>query len=42
MSNKKTTIWREDPHGDKEDTRPVEVRKKPDFSMNWSALKEVV
>ena len=36
-------IVRKDPHGDKEDTRPVEKRKKkPDFSMEWKRLKRVI
>lgn len=42
MSKKKLHVWREDPHGDKEDTRPVEIRKKPNFSMNWSKLEELI
>ena len=42
MSKKKLHVWRDDPHGDKEDTRPVEIRKKPDFSMKWTKLKELI
>lgn len=36
---KKNCIWREDPHGDKEDTRPVELRKKPRLSLTWEQAK---
>lgn len=40
---RKLHICREDPHGDKEDTRPVELRKKkPDFSMEWNKLKRLI
>ena len=42
MPKKKLHVWREDPHGDKEDNRPVEIRKKPDFSMKWTKLKELL
>jgi len=39
---KKKIIWREDPHGDKEDTRPIELRKKPNISIYWKKLKEIL
>ena len=42
MSKKKLHVWREDPHGDNEDTRPIERRKKPRFSMDWNKLKEIL
>lgn len=40
---KKTShVCKEDPHGDKEDTRPVELRKKPSISVEWKKLKEML
>jgi hypothetical protein len=32
-------VYREDPHGDKEDIRPVEKRKKPRFEIDWEKLR---
>lgn len=34
-------VCREDPYGDIEDTRPVELRKKPRISIRWKKLKEI-
>lgn len=31
---------RDDPNIDKEDSRPIEKKKKPDVSINWTGLKE--
>ena len=39
---KKLHVCREDPFGDREDTRPIEKRKKPKFSLKWSKLKELL
>ena len=39
---KKLHVWKEDPHGDTEDTRPVELRKKPNVSIDWKKLKEML
>lgn len=35
-------VVRDDPHGDKEDTRPVERRKKPNFRVEWKKVQEVI
>jgi len=37
---KKLHVWKEDPHGEKEDTRPIHKRKKPIISIKWEKLKE--
>jgi len=37
--NKAPHVYKEDPHGDKEDTRPVELKKKPLISIDWEKLK---
>ena len=33
-------VVREDPNIDKEDTRPVEKRKKPRLSLKWKSLRK--
>ena len=36
-------VVRADPNIDKEDTRPIEKkRKKPDFSMDWEKMQEAM
>jgi len=35
-------VVRADPHGDKEDTRPVERRKKPNLRISWNTLEKVI
>lgn len=41
MPKKKLHVYKEDPYGDIEDIRPVELRKKrADFSIGWKKLKE--
>jgi len=35
-------VYREDPYEDREDTRPLEKRKKPKFSIDWHKLKELL
>jgi len=37
--NKASHVYKEDPYGDKEDTRPVELKKKPCISIDWEKLK---
>jgi len=37
--NKAPHIYREDPNGDKEDTRPIEKKRGPRFSIDWEKLK---
>ncbi len=39
---KQLHVWKPDPHGDKEDTRPIHKRKKPKLSMQWKKLKELL
>jgi len=35
-------VYHKDPHEGKEDTRPIEKRKKPKFSIGWYKLKELL
>ena len=35
-------VVRDDPHGDTEDTRPIEKRKKPKLRITWEALEKVI
>lgn len=35
-------VVRDDPHGNKEDTRPVERRKKPNIRILWSKVQEIM
>jgi len=36
-------VVREDPHGDKEDTRPIHKRKKkPNIRVNWDYVEKVI
>jgi len=37
--NKAPHVYREDPNEGKEDTRPVERRKKPNIEIDWGKLK---
>jgi len=37
--NKAPHVYREDPHGDKEDIRPVEKKKRPNIEVDWEKLK---